>query len=263
MPLFDAHCHLDFPVFDEDRDQVLQRARAAGVKSILLPGTVADTWPNLLRVAGSAPDLHPCLGLHPLFMSQHASAHLEQLADLLRIHPEVVAVGEIGIDFWTDELKQQAQQQWQLLDAQLDLAVAFDLPVVLHVRKGMDLLIQRLRRKPQLRGGLVHAFSGSLQQARQLVELGFRIGVGGALTYPRAQRLRQVVAALPLSSLLLETDSPDMPLAGFQDQRNEPARIPLVFAALQAIRPEPVEQLMSSLSDNLLHAFPRIKWNHA
>lgn len=259
MPLYDAHCHLDFPVFDEDRDQVLQRARAVGVKHLVLPGVTAATWPRLLTLAASDPGLHPCLGLHPLFMNQHESAHLEQLADLLRTHPEVVAVGEIGIDFWTDELKQQERRQWQLLDAQLDLAVVFDLPVVLHVRKGMDLLIQRLRHKPPLRGGLVHAFSGSLQQARQLVELGFRVGVGGALTYPRAQRLHQVVAALPLSALLLETDSPDMPLAGFQGQRNEPARIPLVLAALQAIRSEPAEQLVSSLSDNLLHAFPRIK----
>lgn len=263
MPLFDAHCHLDFAAFDLDRNLVLQRARAAGVQHILLPGTVAEAWPYLLQIAASDSCLHPCLGLHPLFMDRHERVHLEQLAGLLQTHPEVVAVGEVGIDFWTDALKQQASQQWQWLDAQLDLAVAFDLPVVLHVRKGMDLLIQRLRRKPQLRGGLVHAFSGSLQQARQLVELGFRIGVGGALTYPRANRLRQVVAALPVSALLLETDSPDMPLAGFQGQRNEPARIPLVLAALQAIRPEPVEQLVCSLSDNLLHTFPRIKCKDA
>ncbi|SFX04624.1 TatD family hydrolase [Marinospirillum alkaliphilum] len=258
MHLFDAHCHLDLAAFDADRDEVLQRARAVGVQEMLLPGVSAASWPRLLQLSDRDPLLFPCLGLHPLFIHEHQPQHLQQLQDLLQQRTDVVAVGEIGVDFWSPALQAQATVQWQLLDAQLALAHQFDLPVVLHVRKGMDLLIQRLKKARLPRGGLVHAFSGSLQQAEQLVDLGFCIGLGGALTYPRAQRLRQVAGKLPLTALLLETDSPDMPLAGFQGQRNEPSRIPLVLNCLAEIRQMEPATLAEILYENLQRVFPRI-----
>lgn len=259
--LHDAHCHLDFAAFDADRSQVLARARAAGVQQILLPGTQASRWPELLKLAASDEQLYPCLGLHPMFMEQHRPEDLDALKQALQHNPQVVAVGEIGIDFWHPSSDQQQRAQKQLLDAQLDLAEALDLPVVLHCRKAMDLLIQRLRQKQLPRGGFVHAFSGSLQQAEQLVKLGYRLGLGGGLTYPRAKRLRAIASQLPATAFLLETDSPDMPLAGQQGQRNEPANIPLILQCWSELRQTSVEELADILHNNLLQTFPRLAKN--
>jgi TatD DNase family protein len=255
MQLADAHCHLDFPEFDADRNQVLIKARAAGIQQIILPATTAKCWGRLLKLASTDPQLYPCLGLHPMFMHQHLPDHLDQLQQLLQQNPQVVAVGEIGVDFWHDPTAEQQAQQWQLLDAQLDMAKDFNLPVVLHIRKAMDEVIQRLRKKHLARGGLVHAFSGSLQQAQQLVKLGFRLGLGGSLTYPRAKRLRHIACQLPVTAFLLETDSPDMPLAGQQGQRNEPANILKVLECWATLRQIPAAELAADLQNNLQQTF--------
>ncbi|SFC05506.1 TatD DNase family protein [Marinospirillum celere] len=255
MFLTDAHCHLDFPDFDKDREAMLERARQAGVKRFLLPGTTAATWQRTLKLAASHPDIYPCLGLHPYFIDEHCEAHLQQLEQLLQEHPQVVAVGEIGIDLWADPSPQEQERQWFFFDAQLQLAKKYQLPVVLHIRKAMDKMTQRLRQVALPRGGLAHAFSGSQQQAEKLVELGFKLGLGGALTYPRAQKLRRVAANLPISSFVLETDSPDMPLKGYQGQRNEPARIPEVLQVLAKIRQEEEEYLVEQLEKNLQSLF--------
>ncbi|MBE0507746.1 MAG: TatD family hydrolase [Marinospirillum sp.] len=257
MQLADAHCHLDFPEFDADRDQVLIKARAAGIRQIILPATTAKRWDGLLKLASTDPQLYPCLGLHPMFMTQHRSEDLDALKQALQQNPQVVAVGEIGVDFWHDPTAEQQTQQWQLLDAQLDLAKDFNLPVVLHIRKGMDEVIRRLRKKHLTCGGLVHAFSGSLQQAQQLVNLGFRLGLGGSLTYPRARRLRHIASQLPATAFLLETDSPDMPLAGQQGQRNEPANIVKVLNCWADLRQTPAAELALELQNNLQQTFPK------
>lgn len=257
MQLADAHCHLDFPEFDADRDQVLVKARAAGIRQIILPATTAKRWGGLLKLASTDPQLYPCLGLHPMLMTQHRPEDLDALKQALQLNPQVVAVGEIGIDFWHHSSDQQQAAQKQLLDAQLDLAKAFDLPVVLHCRKAMDFLIQQLRKKHLACGGLVHAFSGSLQQAQQLVDLGFRLGLGGSLTYPRAKRLRQLACQLPATAFFLETDSPDMPLAGQQGLRNEPANIVKLLECWADLRQTPAKELAEVLQNNLQQTFPK------
>jgi len=261
--LYDAHCHLDFPVFDADREEVLQRAKLAGVKSIILAATTAATWPRLLNLVESSslpsPQLYACLGLHPLFIDQHQPEDLIQLKEQLLTSPKVIALGEIGIDLHSPELKAQEVRQWQFFDAQLEIAKESDLPVVIHVRQAMDQVIQRLRRLQLSRGGLLHAFSGSQQQAEQLVDLGYKIGVGGGLTYPRANKLRSLVKNLPLTAFLLETDSPDMPLKGFQGLRNEPANVVRVAATLAQIREMTTEALMPQLYVNFLETFPKLR----
>ena len=261
--LYDAHCHLDFPVFDADREEVLQRAKLAGVKSIILAATTAATWPRLLNLVESSslpsPQLYACLGLHPLFIDQHQPEDLIQLKEQLLTSPKVIALGEIGIDLHSPELKAQEVRQWQFFDAQLEIAKESDLPVVIHVRQAMDQVIQRLRRLQLSRGGLLHAFSGSQQQAEQLVDLGYKIGVGGGLTYPRANKLRSLVKNLPLTAFLLETDSPDMPIKGFQGLRNEPANVIRVAATLAQIREMKTEVLMPQLYVNLLETFPKLR----
>ena len=265
--LYDAHCHLDFPVFDADRDQVLQRATLASVTTIVLAATTAATWPRLLSLVESSslpsllpnPQLYACLGLHPLFIDQHQPEDLIQLKEELLTSPKVIALGEIGIDLHSPELQAQAAKQWQFFDAQLKLAKELNLPVVIHVRQAMDLVIQRLRRFQLPQGGLLHAFSGSQQQAEQLVELGFKIGLGGGITYPRANKLRNVAKNLPLTAFLLETDSPDMPLNGLQGQRNEPARVALVAKTLAELRKTSPEVLLPVLYAALLKTFPKLK----
>lgn len=253
--LTDAHCHLDFPVFDPDRKAVLQRAKQAGVQRFILPGTSAATWQRTLDLAASDAGIFACLGLHPYFIDQHREEQLADLEQRLKSHPQVVAVGEIGIDFWSSPSPKEKDRQWFFLNAQLKLAKQFQLPVVLHVRKAMDELTQRLRQLDLPQGGLIHAFSGSQQQAEKLVELGFKLGLGGALTYPRAQKLRRVAARLPLSAFVVETDSPDMPLSGRQGQRNEPAHVAQVLKTLAEIRQTDEQDLARSLEENVRNLF--------
>lgn len=236
--MIDAHCHLDFPVFDSDRSAMLERARRAGVNGFVVPGVTQSTWARTLSVCQQYSDLFPCLGLHPYFLEEHSLAQVTLLENTLKAHPEVVAIGEIGVDFWQPNV--EVDLQWALLEAQLLLAQQYRLPVVLHVRKDHDQVLKRLRRLSLPRGGLIHAFSGSLQQAQAYWSLGFHLGIGGAVTYERAQKLRRVVQQLPLEALMLETDSPDMPLSGYQGQRNEPARLALILdvvAQLRGMRP--------------------------
>jgi TatD DNase family protein len=230
--LIDTHCHLDFPVFDGCRTRLLARARAAGVDQIVVPGVVADDWPRLLACCEEH-GLLPALGLHPCFLSRHRDGDLDTLAQGLAQYP-VVAVGEIGLDFFIPD--PEPERQLKLFDAQLELAQRFNLPVLLHVRKAHDQVLALLRRYRLARGGLVHAYSGSLQQAEQYLQLGFRLGIGGTLSYSRAKRLREIVTALPLESFVLETDAPDIPLADYRDEPNRPERVAEVAAILAQLR---------------------------
>jgi TatD DNase family protein len=230
--LIDTHCHLDVEEFEPDRDQVLAAARAAGLVGIVVPAIYAAAWPRLLRLCASAPDLHPALGLHPVYLAQHRSAHI---ADLERALAETrpVAVGEIGLDFFQRELDPVRQQA--LFEAQLVLARDAGLPVLLHVRKAHDQVLARLRRA-RVRGGIAHAFNGSLQQAHCYLDLGFRLGFGGMVTFERSLRLRPLARALPVEALVLETDAPDLTVAAHQGERNSPAYLPDVLAALAEVR---------------------------
>ncbi|RYE72569.1 MAG: TatD family deoxyribonuclease, partial [Oxalobacteraceae bacterium] len=219
--LVDSHCHLDAPEFDADRLEVVRRARAAGVTSQVLPAINAAGWPKLRDLCAADPGLFPAYGLHPMFLSDHRPAHLLTLGDwIARERP--VAVGECGLDFFVDGL--DAEEQRRYFDGQLALAHEYDLPVIVHARRAVDAVIASFRRFGQLRG-VVHSFSGSPEQARQLWNLGFLLGIGGPATYERANRLRGLVSDMPLEFLLLETDSPDQPDAGIRGQRNEPARL--------------------------------------
>ncbi|UTW10312.1 TatD family hydrolase [Marinobacterium rhizophilum] len=256
LELFDSHCHLDFDVFDGWRDQALQQARRAGVRQILLPGVTAEHWPRLLRLcqcppgAGSVhyPLLHPALGMHPCFMHRHLPEHLDELRRRLAAG-EALAVGEIGLDFFIADHQAQAQQA--LLEQQLRLARQFDLPVLLHVRKAHDAMLKTLRRFRLPRGGIVHAFSGSEQQARIYIDLGFKLGFGGAISYDRATRLRQLAASLPLESLVLETDAPDMPLSDWRNEPNRPQRVADVLVVMTRLRGESPGDIAATTSANV------------
>jgi len=234
MHLIDSHCHLDFEQFDIDREQILSHCQKLGVRDIVVPGVEASLWNKLIDVCHDVGALHPALGLHPMFMAHHQPEHLLQLKEAIANH-SLIAIGEIGLDFYVQDHDKYAQID--LFSEQLIIAQNTQLPVLLHVRKAHDQTIGLLKKYP-VRGGIVHAFNGSMQQAEQYQQLGFVFGVGGAITHPRATKLKSLFSELPLASIVLETDAPDMPLSGMQDQRNTPENIPSILAALASTRIE-------------------------
>ncbi|MDZ7852841.1 MAG: TatD family hydrolase [Halomonas sp.] len=230
--LIDAHCHLDFPDFDADREAVIERSRAAGVCHFVVPGTSYKRWPNVLAL-GERDDISVCLGLHPYFIDEHCDTDVEALEEGLDANPGVVAVGECGIDARFEE---SWDAQWHYFDAQLKVAKSRELPVVIHCVHANDKVAKRLRQLALPAGGLIHAFAGSPEQARKFLDLGFVVGLGGAVTHERAKRLQRAVKSLPDDGYVLETDSPDMPLAGHRDERNEPARVAEVCRVVARLR---------------------------
>jgi len=251
MQLVDSHCHLDAGEFDGDRDAVIARAHAGGVVAQVVPAVTAASWPKLREVCASAAGLHPAYGLHPVFLDEHRPEHLEQLQDwLARERP--CAVGECGLDYFVESLD-RAQQAYYF-DGQLALARRHDLPVVVHARRAVDAVIQSIRRVGGLRG-VIHSFAGSPEQARQLYQLGFLLGIGGPVTYPRANRLRQLVATMPLEYLLLETDAPDQPDAGIRGERNEPARLSTILDTIASLRGEPAQDIAAQTTENARRLF--------
>lgn len=246
----DTHCHFDFPPFSGCEAESLQQAQAAGVSAIIVPAVSADRFDGVLALADGFPALHAALGLHPICIDQHQDeADLAALEQQLQRRPhKLVAIGEIGLDLYMAQ--PQFDRQQRLLDAQLRLARDYDLPVILHSRRSHDKLAQHLRRLSPPRCGVVHGFAGSLAQAQVFIRLGYKIGVGGTITYPRASKTRNTIAGLPLSALLLETDAPDMPLNGYQGQPNRPERIADVWRELCALRPESPDEIAATIRAN-------------
>ena len=247
MELIDSHCHLDVTDFDADRQAVLARARANGVRGFVVPGIQASGWPALQALCDNEAGVYPALGLHPVFLDQHQAADLQRLeSELTTRRP--VAVGEIGLDFYVSGLDHDRQQQ--LFEAQLVMARDAGLPVILHVRKSHDQVLSTLKRV-RVCGGICHAFNGSLQQASQYSELGFRLGFGGMLTFERSTRLRKLATGLPLQLLVLETDAPDMAVAQHQGERNSPEYLPYCLAALAEVRDEDPEEVARVTTENV------------
>jgi TatD DNase family protein len=251
FPLADSHVHLDDVSFDQDRDAVIERARAAGVTLQVIPGVDAASWPRIQALCASSTGLYPAYGLHPMFLDQHRPEHLAALSQWLATQ-QSVAVGEIGLDFHVDGL--DADDQREYFRQQLALAREFDLPVIVHARAALDEVTSTLRRIGGLRG-VVHSFSGSQQQAEQLWKLGFHLGIGGPVTYERAQRLRRIVADMPIEYLLLESDAPDQPLSSHRGERNEPARVMEVLQCIAELRSEDPRAVAAATTANVRQLF--------
>jgi TatD DNase family protein len=253
MRLIDSHCHLDLAAFDSDRTAVMQSANAAGVSDIIIPAVEAKSWGGLARLCSKeqAVNLHAAYGLHPMFMAQHSKQHLLDLEQQLS-SVESIAVGECGLDFFIPE--HDKPQQLEFFTAQLDLAVQFQLPVIIHSRKSLDLVLKELRLRPSLTG-VVHSFSGSPQQAKQLIDLGFYLGFGGPITYTRATKLRALIKSLPLTGLLLETDAPDQPDAAHYGLRNQSAWLVDILECVAELRDEPIEHIAEVTTENALSLF--------
>lgn len=247
MQLIDTHTHLDFPQFDVDRAEILTQSRRLGVERLVVVSVEQAGWSRLWQQAQEHPQLYAAFGLHPLYLDRHRDSDINRLHDWLERlsgHPQLCGVGEFGLDYFVESLDQEHQQR--LFEAQLVLADMFRLPALLHVRRAHAQAIATLKRFRLQRGGIVHAFNGSYEQAREYIRLGFRLGLGGAVTWPGARRLQKMVAQLPDEAIVLETDSPDMAPAMHPNQRNSPLFLPeicTVIARLRQTDPERLAQL--------------------
>jgi TatD DNase family protein len=221
------------------------------VSTQVIPAIASSGFEKLRTLCAANEGLHPAWGLHPMYLAEHRPEHLDVLRDwLLRERP--VALGECGLDFFVEGLDPAVQRLYFV--RQLELAREFDLPLILHARRAVDEVIATLRRVGGLRG-VVHSFSGSEEQARQLWKLGFLIGLGGPITYERAHRLRALVATMPLEFLLLETDAPDQPLATHRGERNEPAYLSEVLATVATLRGEEPQAIAHATTCNARQLF--------
>ncbi len=256
MPYIDTHTHLDFAAFDPDRDQVLSDCARLGVERLVVLGVTRSNWEGVWRLCQQHDNLFAAFGLHPMFMADHQPEHIaalqQNLAERLSA-AQCCAVGEYGLDYWDKRADRAAQKQ--LFEAQLQLAVDCKLPSLLHVRKAHADVIATLKRYRPARGGVIHAFSGSPEEASEYRKLGFKLGLGGAATWPQAHRLRKTVAALPAEQIVLETDSPDMAPAFHAHQRNSPTLLPAIAAALAELRAEPLDQFSARCWQNSCELF--------
>jgi len=263
----DTHCHLDAAEFDADRDAVVAAARAAGVTTIVLPAVDAGNF-DRVRALAHRHRLAYALGIHPMCTAAAGEADLAALRAALeanRDDPRLVAVGEIGLDHFVAGLDREHQAG--IFAAQLGLAREFDLPVLLHVRRAIDSVLKQLRARP-VRGGIAHAFNGSEQQAGAFIELGFKLGFGGALTFDRALRIRRVAAAVQLEAIVMETDAPDIApqwlyrtaeaRAAGATMRNVSAELPRIGAELAGLRGIASEALAAATTANAFAALPRL-----
>ena len=264
----DTHCHLDAGEFAGDVDAVRARAAAAGVAHCVLPAVGPFNFDQVRALAHRHGDSY-ALGIHPLYTPDTSGADLEVLDRALTAHrddPRLVAVGEIGLDYFVPGL--DADKQETFYRAQLELARKHGLPVLLHVRRSADQLLKQLRRIPVT--GIAHAFNGSAQQAQEFVRLGFRLGFGGTLTFERALQIRRLARELPLDALVLETDAPDIPphwlyraaeerAAGARQARNEPGELPAIGRVLAELRGLEPGEVAAATTRNACAALPRLK----
>lgn len=276
MILIDTHCHLDAPEFAPDRADVHARARAAGVAHCVIPAVDVAGFDAVRQLAHAGGDSYG-LGIHPLYVQHAGAGDLLALEAYLQAHhadPRLVAVGEIGLDYFVPALCKSPlrEQQEHFYRAQLQLARQFELPVLLHVRRSADHLLKQLREVGK--GGLpwrgiAHAFNGSVVQAQEFIKLGFKLGFGGAVTFERALQLRRLVQTLPLEALVLETDAPDMPphwryvaaqerAAGARQGRNAPAELPRIASVVAQLRGISVEALAQATTHNACQALPKL-----
>lgn len=257
MTLVDTHCHLDFRVFDSDRIQILEKCYKAGVKKLIIPGVLEKDWQTIVKLARQYANIYPALGLHPCFLEEVTSISFQNLERLLTCHENIVAVGETGLDFFTKNYDEARQREGFV--AQIELAKTTKLPLILHVRKAHDQVIKLLNQTKFPWGGVVHCYSGSLQQAQRYLKLGFKLGIGGVVTYERSRRLRQISEELPLSAFVLETDAPDIPPYGQERTRNSPEFLPLIFDAFSRLRSEKRESIKRQLIVNTTEIFSKLR----
>lgn len=258
----DTHCHLDAQEFGHESGAVAERAARQGVSWIVIPAVAPWNFKAVAALAASNPNCAYALGIHPICVPQAHESDLDALRDIVAtsmLDPRLVAIGEIGLDFFIPELceKPMREKQEYFYSEQLKIARNFELPVLLHVRRSQDMILKYLRRIA-VPGGIAHAFNGSFQQAQMYIDLGFKLGFGGAMTFTRALQIRRLAAGLPSDAIVLETDAPDISPAWLHPARNSPEHLPRIGAVLAELRGQSVDAVADSCRKNALEALPRL-----
>lgn len=256
--LVDTHCHLDAAEFDADREAVANAAIAAGVGRIVVPAVERANFGAVASVCRDHPGCIAAYGIHPMYVDRARESDLDALRETLA-REQPLAVGEIGLDHFVED-RDDARQEFYFV-AQLRIAREANLPVLLHVRRAIDAVLKALRRC-RVRGGIAHAFNGSRQQADEFIRLGFKLGFGGAMTFPRATRIRELAASLPLDAIVLETDAPDIPPEWRAGGRNAPDQLPAIARRLAELRGISAEALAAATTANALAVLPRLARLH-
>jgi len=258
----DTHCHLDAGEFSDQSAEVAERARKQGVSWIVIPAVSPKNFDTVRCLAGAQSNCAYALGIHPLYVPETDPSALEQLREAIPAalkDPRFIAIGEIGLDYFVPELcvPEIREKQLHFYTEQLKIAHDFSLPVLLHVRRSQDIILKYLRRISPA-GGIAHAFNGSAQQATAFVGLGFKLGLGGAMTFPRALQIRRLALNMPLSSLVLETDAPDISPCWIHPQRNSPEYLPGIGTCLAEIRGMTIKAVAQATSANAFAVLPRL-----
>jgi TatD DNase family protein len=260
MVYIDTHCHLDAAEFDANRASVIHEARFNNVSMMLVPAVHLSNFKSVSQIAIDYPNCVHALGIHPMYVEHSSTEDLSVLKNLIEDqlkteHPPV-AIGEIGLDYFIEGFN-KANQEYFFVE-QLKLAKQFDLPVILHVRKSIDDILKHLRQH-KVSGGIAHAFNGSMQQAEQFIALGFKLGFGGALTYSRATKIRELVSSLPLEAIVLETDAPDIPPAWLKKhEKNTPKNVVKIAEEIALLRRIPCSQVTEITTKNAKQILPKM-----
>ena len=258
--LIDSHCHLDAAPFDADRDDVVAAARAVGVRQLLIPAVDRASFARVGACCARYAGCHPAYGIHPVFAADAEDSDLQVLEDCLtgtvQPTPAAVAIGEIGLDWYFESTDFSRQERFFV--EQLKIARKFDLPVLVHSRRAVDAVLKHLRRI-RVRGGIAHAFNGSAQQAAEFIKLGFKLGFGGALTFPGSTRIRHLATTLPLEAIVLETDAPDIPPVWLNGSRNTPASLKAINDMLSELRGMTSETLAEATTHNMATLLPQLR----
>jgi len=266
MKFTDSHCHLDFKEFSSNpnlsTESLLKQCAKSDIHQIIIPAITPKNWEAVLALANNRNNstsdckIFACLGIHPWFLTDLQQQHLDDLAHKVsKNKTAIIAIGEAGLDGVIAKQQNNLNQQKVFFEFQLYLAQQHQLPIIVHHRRSHNDIIALLKQAKVDRGGIIHAFSGSYQQACQYIDLGFKLGIGGTITYPRAEKTIKAIKRLPLSSLVLETDAPSMPLYGFQGESNSPLRLINIFEKLVELRHESPEEIAQEIEQNIATLF--------
>ncbi|GGI17748.1 TatD family hydrolase [Oxalicibacterium faecigallinarum] len=262
MTWIDTHCHLDAAEFADQADEVARRAEALQVGMIVIPAVERANFSTVRNLAHAHANCSYALGIHPIFVPQAQEADLlflRESVEAAMADPRFVAIGEIGLDYFVPLLTESAMRakQEHFYAEQLKIARDFDLPVLLHVRRAQDQILKQLRRI-KVPGGIAHAFNGSFQQAQIFIDLGFKLGFGGAMTFTRSLQIRRLASELPIESIVLETDAPDISPAWLHPEKNSPEQLPRIGDVLAELRSMALPDIARITSDNARTVMPRL-----
>jgi TatD DNase family protein len=258
----DTHCHLDASEFSGEEAVIAAQAKEQGVDCIVIPAVARVNFSKVAELSRSLPGCVYALGIHPIFVPTAKESDLDELRDMVAAAMQderFVAIGEIGLDFFVPALKEPPlrDKQEYFFSEQLKIARDFGLPVLMHVRRSVDIVLKHLRRI-EVAGGIAHAYNGSFQQTGEFVKRGFKLGFGGAMTFTRALQIRRLATELPIESIVLETDAPDIAPAWVHPGRNSPAELPRIAETLAQLRGMGLAELAQATSNNARAAMPRL-----